>query len=99
MKLRAENCRFFYSLVETERQPYRRSAGQPADQTDPTCRERTAQDPPQTRFGKIASLFGHGPPVVRRERDSLTLRCDNEYLHYKHRSDNCPAALERGNGH
>ena len=66
---------------------------QRGDQIDLTCGEPTAQDPPQTRFGKIPLPFGHGLPVVRREQDVLTLLCDNEYLHYKHRSDSCPTAL------
>src|SRR5271165_4862884 len=39
---------------------------QRVDQTDLTCGARTAQDPPQTRFGTIPSLFGHELPVVRR---------------------------------
>ena len=71
---------------------------QRVDQTDLTCVAPTAQDPPQTRFGKIPSPFWHGLPVVRREQDVLTLLCESEYLHYKHRSDSCRAVLEQDNG-
>jgi hypothetical protein len=42
--------------------------------------------------GKIPLLFGHGRPVVRRERDVLIVLGDDECLHYKHRSGSCPAA-------
>jgi hypothetical protein len=44
------------------------------------------------RFGKIPLLFGHGRPVVRRERDVLIVLGDDECLHYKHRSGSCLAA-------
>ena len=62
-------------------------------------REPTAQDLPQTRFGKIPLLFGHEFPVVRRAQDVLTIRRDNEFLHHKRLSDSCPKASERDNAH
>ena len=57
-----------------------------ADQIDLTCGELRVQGLPETRFGKIPLLFGHGPLVVRRERDGRTLLYGNECLPCKHRS-------------
>jgi hypothetical protein len=68
------------------------------DQIDLKCEQPTARSLQQTRFGKIPSPFGRGLPVARCERDVPILLGNNEYLHYKRLSDNCPAALEPDNG-
>jgi hypothetical protein len=52
-----------------------------ADQIVLRCGGLTAQDLRQTRFGKIASPFGHGLPAVRREQDVLIPLCESGFLH------------------
>ena len=71
---------------------------QQVDQTELKCGERTAQDPLQTKFGKIPLPSGHELPVVRREKDVLTLPCDNGCRHCKHLLDNYPIALGLDSG-
>src|SRR6516164_181547 len=71
---------------------------QPGDQRALTCAEPIAQDLPQTRFGKIALLFGRGFPVGRPEQDVPTLPYANECLHGRRPSDSCPTASAPDNG-
>jgi hypothetical protein len=65
------------------------------DRIDLACEQPTAQDSPQTKFGKIPLPFEHGIPVAHLEKDVLTLLCDDEYLHHEHLTDSFPAVLER----
>src|SRR6516164_412643 len=71
---------------------------QPGDQRALTCAEPTAQDLHQTRFRKIALLFGRELPGVRPEQDAPTLRYVNECLRYTRQSDSCPTASAPDNG-